>query len=108
MIHGHGCELRAGHQQCLARSGISRLFEPDALVGIQENLRGELDALLRSGGQDDLLRFDAAARRDEIAEPRQSARRTVLQRDVRPLAQNARGDLSLSEESGPSGDGRRL
>src|ERR1700683_5267309 len=42
IIDGHRYKLSTGRHQRMARTGISRFLDPDALIGIQENLRREL------------------------------------------------------------------
>src|SRR6185437_15263464 len=56
-INWDGNKFGSGCQQSLARSGISGFFKPHPLIWIQQNLRRELYALLRSGGYQDLRRL---------------------------------------------------
>jgi hypothetical protein len=58
----------------LARTGITRLFNQHAVFGIQQNLRGKLQALLRPSGHQNLREVasdrakGAQVLRDRLAE----------------------------------------
>ncbi len=83
-IHRHRNQSRSTHQQRLPRAGIARLFEPHALIGIEQHLRGKLNTLLRAGGHQNLRRLAAhRAHRSQIFGNRCAQRRVAFRVAVR-------------------------
>jgi hypothetical protein len=98
VIRWHGHERQARGLERRARRDIAGLLGPDEVAGLCQRARGEVDALLRAGDDDDLLRLaDDAARGAEIfgdglAQLGHALRVAVAQRVLRALAMQARGD----------------
>ena len=74
--HGHG----AGGEQGAAAGDVAGVLHPGALAGIEQQVGGDAERLLRAGGDDDELRVGhqpaggSEVERDRLAEGRQALR----------------------------------
>jgi hypothetical protein len=75
-IDGHRDDPGAGSQESAACADVPRVLEPHLVPGVEEDAAHEIECLLRSGGDEDLIRRAAdASRARQVLRNRAAKRR---------------------------------
>jgi len=99
VILRHAGEFRAAGIKRRRPADVRRQFDEHNVAGIKKRMRDQVERLLRSRRDDDVLsrRVDlsfAAEAGDELTETGKAARRTVLQRNIASFAHHALRDCA--------------